>query len=99
MAQVSKSQRYFFITAWDNAGVHGVVEQTSRIMQAVELSLTRSGLGFHDVRKATTYYVAGGSAAELHDNMKVRMPIIRSLDRPRPDCQSKAFRTRMRLFR
>ena len=31
-----------------------------------------AGLNFRDVRKATTYYIADGSAEELHDNMSVR---------------------------
>ncbi len=70
--QLSRSRRHFHVTACDNAGTHGLVEQTSRIMQAVEQSLVRSGLGFHDVRKATTYYISGSSAEELHDNMAVR---------------------------
>ncbi|WP_296744571.1 hypothetical protein [Mesorhizobium sp.] len=70
--RLSRSQRHFHVTACDNAGTRGVVEQTSLIMQAVEQTLARYGLGFHDVRKATTYYISGSSAEELHDNMAVR---------------------------
>lgn len=69
---MSRSERHFHIAACDNSGTRGLVEQTSRIMLAAEQVLARSGLGFHDVRKATTHYISGSSAEELHDNMAVR---------------------------
>lgn len=63
---------YFYLKALDASADRGLVEQTARIMRAVEAEFAATGLGFRDVRKATTYYIAGSSADELHDNMSVR---------------------------
>lgn len=67
-----KSRRHFHIKAFSTALGSGLVEQTSRIMRSVERLLREEQLFFEDVRKATTYYIAGSSAEELHDNMSVR---------------------------
>lgn len=63
---------YFYLKAVDASPDRGLVEQTAGIMQAAEAVFAETGLSFRDVRKATTYYVAGSSAEELHDNMSVR---------------------------
>ncbi len=63
---------YFHLTALDASPDRDLVEQTARIMRGVEAAFVKSGLSFQDVRKATTYYIAGSSADELHDNMSVR---------------------------
>lgn len=63
---------HFHLTALDASPDRDLVEQTARIMKAVEALFADAGLSFRDVRKATTYYVAGSSADELHDNMSVR---------------------------
>lgn len=67
-----KSGDHFHIGGCDPTGGHGLVGQAQRIMRALEQVLRQSGLDFADVRKATTYYVSGSSAEELHDNMAVR---------------------------
>ncbi len=63
---------YFHLTAIDASPDRDLVEQTSGIMKGVAALFADAGLSFRDVRKATTYYVAGSSADELHDNMSVR---------------------------
>lgn len=63
---------HFHLTAFDASLDRDLVEQTASIMKAVEAVFANAGLSFRDVRKATTYYVAGSSADELHDNMSVR---------------------------
>ncbi|MGX5722905.1 hypothetical protein [Shinella zoogloeoides] len=63
---------HFHLTALDASPNRGLVEQTATIMKAVEALFAAAGVSFRDVRKATTYYVAGSSADELHDNMSVR---------------------------
>ena len=50
----------------------GLVEETRRIMRAIEWALNQNNLSFKDIRKSTTHYIAGSSADELHDNMRVR---------------------------
>ena len=49
-----------------------LVEQTKRVMRAIEQELNRRDLDFRSVVKATTHYVGGSQARELHDNMNVR---------------------------
>lgn len=63
---------HFHLTALGTAPDSSLVEQTATIMKAVEALFADAGVSFRDVRKATTYYVAGSSADELHDNMSVR---------------------------
>jgi enamine deaminase RidA (YjgF/YER057c/UK114 family) len=63
---------HFHVTALDASPDRGLVEQTASIMKAVETVFADAGLSFRDVRKATTYYIAGSSADDLHDNMSVR---------------------------
>lgn len=63
---------YFHLTACDASPDRNLVEQTASIMKAVEALFADVGVSFRDVRKAATYYVAGSSAGELHDNMSVR---------------------------
>ncbi|MGQ3214572.1 MAG: hypothetical protein ACT6U0_05430 [Shinella sp.] len=62
----------FHLTALDASPDRSFVEQTASIMKAVEALFADAGVSFRDVRKATTYYVAGSSSDELHDNMSVR---------------------------
>lgn len=50
----------------------GLVEQTQKIMHAIERTINNANLSFEHVRKVTTYYVGGASPEELHDNMSVR---------------------------
>ena len=50
----------------------GLVEQTRRVMHAIEQELHKRNLDFRSVVKATTHYVGGSEAHELHDNMTVR---------------------------
>lgn len=63
---------HFHLTALDASPDRDLVEQTASIMKAVEALFADAGVSFRDVRKATTYYVAGSSADELHDNMSIR---------------------------
>lgn len=63
---------HFHLTALDAAPDRDLVMQTATIMGGIEAALAEAGLSFQDVRKATTYYIAGSSANELHDNMSVR---------------------------
>lgn len=63
---------YFHLTALDASPDRDLVEQTATIMRRVEAVFAQAGLSFRDVRKSTTYYIAGSSADELHDNMSVR---------------------------
>ena len=70
--RLAKAENLFHVTACDNSGARGIVEQTRRIMHALERTLTDSGLAFHNVRKTTTHYVSGNSAEGLHENMAVR---------------------------
>ncbi|WP_448955839.1 hypothetical protein [Labrys neptuniae] len=69
---LSRSRDHFSIYGRKNGGEGGLVSQTKAIMAAFERTLIASGLDFKAVRKSTTYYVAGSSAEELHDNMAVR---------------------------
>ncbi|MDB5657619.1 MAG: RidA family protein [Cypionkella sp.] len=69
---LSRSKDHFHVAAADEGGVLHLVAQTGAIMEAVELTLRDHDLKFADVRKATTYYVAGSNADALHDNMQVR---------------------------
>lgn len=69
---LSMTKGYFYLTALDASPNRGLVEQTAKIMQAVEAVFARAGLGFKDVRKSITYYIAGNTADELHDNMSIR---------------------------
>lgn len=74
--QVSISLRqadgFFHLTGFEMSGSLGLVEQTAAIMLSAEEALKAAGLEFQNVRKSTTYYVAGSSADELHDNMAIR---------------------------
>ncbi len=63
---------YFHLAAVDASPDRGLVEQTARIMKAVEAMFVDTGLSFRDVRKATTCYIASSSADDLHANMSVR---------------------------
>jgi enamine deaminase RidA (YjgF/YER057c/UK114 family) len=63
---------FFHLTALDASPDRDLVEQTAKIMEAVEKMFAEAGLSFRDVRKATTYYIAGSASEELHDNMAVR---------------------------
>ncbi|WP_337182399.1 hypothetical protein [Shinella sp.] len=72
---------HFHMAAIDASPDRGLVEQTASIMKAVETVFADTGLSFRDVRKATTYYIAGSSADDLHDNMSVRN---RYYERPGP---------------
>lgn len=67
-----RSADHFYVAARDVTGEGGLVEQTQAIMRAIEANLRRRGVRFSDVRKSTTYYLAGSSAEELHLNMQVR---------------------------
>lgn len=67
-----KSSGHFHVKASCSSKKLGLVGQTAAIMKAVHQSLQAAGLSFKNVRKATTYYVAGSSAEDLHDNMSVR---------------------------
>lgn len=66
------SREHFHIAAADESGTADIVGQTGAIMEAVDLTLRAKHLGFADIRKATTYYVSGSTAEELHDNMQIR---------------------------
>ena len=59
-------------------GIDGLVPQTEAVMAALDEHLPALGLGYADVVKSTTHYVAGDSAEELHDNMAVRNRRYRS---------------------
>lgn len=63
---------HFSLQACDASPDRSLVEQTAGIMRAVESVFKDTDLSFQDVRKATTYYTAGSSADDLHDNMSVR---------------------------
>ena len=67
-----KKGRFDWLGARCLDGGLGLVEQTARIMAVIEQTLTALGIGFNDVVKSTSHYVAGGSPGELHDNMAVR---------------------------
>lgn len=67
-----RSAGHFYIAAHDTGGESGLVEQTRAIMRTIDAHLRQRDLRFSDVRKSTTYYLAGGSAEELHLNMQVR---------------------------
>lgn len=49
-----------------------LVGQTTEIMQAIAEQLTREGLSFAQVCKATTHYLGSSEAQDLHANMAVR---------------------------
>lgn len=68
---ISRSGSFFEVLAACTEAV-GLVEETRRIMRAMEWTLSKHDLSFEDVRKSTTHYIAGSSADELHDNMSVR---------------------------
>lgn len=67
-----RSVDHFYVAAHDGGGETGLVEQTRAIMRTVDAALRLRRLRFSDVRKSTTYYLAGSSAEELHLNMQVR---------------------------
>lgn len=69
--RLTRTEGYFDLTGTCEESI-GLVQDTQRIMSAIEWALKHSGLSFFDVRKATTHYVAGSSAEELHDNMSIR---------------------------
>ena len=64
--------RFVSITARETTGGTTLSIQTNRSMQAVGQMLERIGSNFADISKATTLYVGGNSAAELHENMSIR---------------------------
>jgi len=67
-----KASEWLWIQGSAERTSDGLVDQTTRIMQAIAARLAENGFCFDDVVKSTTHYVAGDSAAELHDNMQVR---------------------------
>jgi enamine deaminase RidA (YjgF/YER057c/UK114 family) len=67
-----QSSTHFHIAAADESGTVNIVGQTAAVMEAIDLLFQEKNLGFADVRKATTYYVSGSTAEELHDNMSIR---------------------------
>ncbi|KPI41600.1 uncharacterized protein AB675_9380 [Cyphellophora attinorum] len=69
---LSRSGDFFEVMAACTSGQHGLVEETRRIMRAIDWTLRDHNLSFKDVRKSTTHYIAGSSAEDLHDNMSVR---------------------------
>lgn len=68
---ISRSGNFFEVMGAYTEAV-GLVEETRRIMHAIDWTLKYHALSFKDVRKSTTHYIAGSSAEELHDNMSVR---------------------------
>lgn len=68
----SRAGNRFSIDGRENGGQRGFVSQTKAIMEAFKQVLMASELDFKAVRKSTTYYIAGNSPEELHDNMAVR---------------------------
>lgn len=68
----SRTGRFTRVRAHVMHGVDGLVPQTEAVMRAIDGHLPALGLGYGDVVKSTTHYVAGDSAEELHDNMAVR---------------------------
>ena len=63
---------FFFVRARCRTGTLGNVGEMRQLMQAIAAWMKRENLSFAEVCKATTFYVGGGSATELHDNMAVR---------------------------
>jgi len=49
-----------------------LLEQTRRIMARIETELAGKSATFAEVVKATTHYVGGASAEDLHENMAIR---------------------------
>lgn len=70
--ETSRTGRFTQVAARVVAGTEGLVPQTEAVMATLDAHLPTIGLGYGDVVKSTTHYVAGDSAAELHDNMAVR---------------------------
>ncbi len=70
---------------WVQARSHdaslGLIDQTRRIMAALDATLVRIGLDFSAVVKSTTHYTGDPSAETLHGNMAVRN---RSYRKPGP---------------
>lgn len=69
--KMAQSERHFEIEGMSVEKLD-LVEQTRKIMCGIDQTLKAANLSFGDVRKSTTYYNAGSSAEELHDNMNVR---------------------------
>ncbi len=68
----SRSHRFGWVQARSVDTSAGLVEQTRQIMAGIEQRLGAHGVDFDAVVKATSLYVGGSSAEELHDNMTVR---------------------------
>jgi enamine deaminase RidA (YjgF/YER057c/UK114 family) len=69
---VRRSAGHFYVSARDMTAQASLVTQTQAIMRTIDANLRRRGLCFSNVRKSTTYYLAGSSAEELHLNMEIR---------------------------
>jgi len=72
VTSAARSGRWGWIQARSIDPSDDLVEQTRQIMAAIGARLGDHGVGFDAVVKATSLYVGGSSAAELHDNMSVR---------------------------
>ena len=78
---VRRSRRHFWIAARSLAPGLSLVEETKAIMAGIADTMRGQGWRFGSVVKATTHYVGGSSAEDLHDNMAVRNAYYR---RPGP---------------
>ena len=76
-----RSQRHFWIAAHTVAPGLSLVRETDAIMAGIADTMRGQGWRFGSVVKATTHYVGGSSAEDLHDNMAVRNAYYR---RPGP---------------
>jgi enamine deaminase RidA (YjgF/YER057c/UK114 family) len=61
-----------FSSSPDPKHSNSVTEEVTAIMDRHGQLLTAEGLDFNNVIKATTFYVGGGSAHSLHENMSAR---------------------------
>jgi hypothetical protein len=75
------SQTHFWITARSLSPTLPLVGETEAVMAAIAATMVAQGWRFDAVCKATTHYVGGSAAEELHDNMAVRNAYYR---RPGP---------------
>ena len=65
--------RFFNITVSDRIAGTSLSMQTNWCMEAAGRVLKQIGSGFTDICKATTLYTGDSSAAELHENMSIRI--------------------------
>jgi enamine deaminase RidA (YjgF/YER057c/UK114 family) len=74
-----RQHRRFFWAAGRCITAQGsVVAETTGIMHRMAQVLAENGVGFDAVVKASTHYVGGSTAEELHENMAVRNAYYRS---------------------